>query len=171
MSAMPVGVSVMPLDNRRETLVGVAMTAERLGFDAYFLPETWAHDITKDQILPVPLPASAGANQVWTNAGTLDNKTIELSLNVPILQKRNLGWSGRFNYSRTITMITQLNEAPFTYGTDYQNSGGVFYAQAGYPYADFYGRKFVTNCSELPSAFQVCKVISASGSAQPGKTG
>lgn len=121
----------------------------RFGFNA-----TWAHDITKDQILPVPLPASAGANQVWTNAGTLDNKTIELSLNVPILQKRNLGWSGRFNYSRTITMITQLNEAPFTYGTDYQNSGGVFYAQAGYPYADFYGRKFVTNCSELPSAFQ-----------------
>ena len=46
MSAMPVGVSVMPLDNRRETLIGVAMTAERLGFDAYFLPETWAHDIT-----------------------------------------------------------------------------------------------------------------------------
>src|SRR6266852_2788627 len=46
MSAMPVGVSVMPLENRREALIGVATTAERLGYDAYFLPETWAQDIT-----------------------------------------------------------------------------------------------------------------------------
>jgi len=46
MRAMPVGVSVMPLENRREALIGVATTAERLGYDAYFLPETWAQDIT-----------------------------------------------------------------------------------------------------------------------------
>jgi alkanesulfonate monooxygenase SsuD/methylene tetrahydromethanopterin reductase-like flavin-dependent oxidoreductase (luciferase family) len=43
---MPVGVSVMPLENRREALIGVATTAERLGYNAYFLPETWAQDIT-----------------------------------------------------------------------------------------------------------------------------
>jgi alkanesulfonate monooxygenase SsuD/methylene tetrahydromethanopterin reductase-like flavin-dependent oxidoreductase (luciferase family) len=41
-----VGVSVMPLDNRRDALVDVATTAERLGYDGYFLPETWAHDVT-----------------------------------------------------------------------------------------------------------------------------
>ena len=46
MSATPIGVSVMPLDNRRDTLIGVAAVAERLGFGAYFLPETWAHDVT-----------------------------------------------------------------------------------------------------------------------------
>ena len=33
-----VGVSVMPLDNRRDALVDVATTAERLGYDGYFLP-------------------------------------------------------------------------------------------------------------------------------------
>ena len=36
----------MPLENRRETLVSLAMSADRLGFDGYFLPETWAYDIT-----------------------------------------------------------------------------------------------------------------------------
>ena len=46
MSDALVGVSVMPLDNRRDALVDVATTAERLGYDGYFLPETWAHDIT-----------------------------------------------------------------------------------------------------------------------------
>ena len=44
MNVAPVGVSVMPLENRRDVLIGVATTAERLGYDGFFLPETWAHD-------------------------------------------------------------------------------------------------------------------------------
>src|SRR5207253_10070484 len=46
MSAMPIGVSVMPLENRHDTLIDVATTAERLGYDSYFLPEAWAYDVT-----------------------------------------------------------------------------------------------------------------------------
>ena len=41
-----IGVSVMPLDNRRDALVRVATTADRLGYHGFFLPETWAHDVT-----------------------------------------------------------------------------------------------------------------------------
>ena len=41
-----IGVSVMPLENRRDVLVGVATLAERLGYAGYFLPETWAYDVT-----------------------------------------------------------------------------------------------------------------------------
>jgi len=41
-----IGVSVMPLDNRREVLVATAVEADRLGYDAFFLPETWALDVT-----------------------------------------------------------------------------------------------------------------------------
>ena len=139
---------------RPETTYETEIGADAEIMHRFGLNLTLAHDITKDQILPVPLPAAAGYNQVWTNAGTLDNKTIELSLNVPILQRRNLGWSARFNYDRTITMITKLNEPAFAYGTDYQNSGSVFFAQEGYPYAEFYGRKFITSCAELPGPFQ-----------------
>ena len=36
----------MPLENRREVLVSTAMAADRLGYDGYFLPETWAYDTT-----------------------------------------------------------------------------------------------------------------------------
>lgn len=36
----------MPLENRREVLVSTAVAADRLGFDGYFLPETWAYDVT-----------------------------------------------------------------------------------------------------------------------------
>jgi alkanesulfonate monooxygenase SsuD/methylene tetrahydromethanopterin reductase-like flavin-dependent oxidoreductase (luciferase family) len=36
----------MPLENRRDTLLSLATAADRLGFDGYFLPETWAYDTT-----------------------------------------------------------------------------------------------------------------------------
>src|SRR5436309_4122578 len=38
-------VSVMPLDNRRDALVATAVSADRLGYDGFFLPETWALDV------------------------------------------------------------------------------------------------------------------------------
>jgi alkanesulfonate monooxygenase SsuD/methylene tetrahydromethanopterin reductase-like flavin-dependent oxidoreductase (luciferase family) len=34
----------MPLETRREAIAHVATTADRLGYDAFFLPEVWAYD-------------------------------------------------------------------------------------------------------------------------------
>jgi len=42
----PVGVSLMPLENRRETIVRTATEADRRGYAGFYLPETWAHDVT-----------------------------------------------------------------------------------------------------------------------------
>ena len=42
----PLGVSVMPLETRREAILHIATTADRLGYEAFFLSETWAHDTT-----------------------------------------------------------------------------------------------------------------------------
>ena len=36
----------MPLENRRDVLVSTAVAADRLGYDGYYLPETWAYDTT-----------------------------------------------------------------------------------------------------------------------------
>lgn len=46
MPRLRIGVSVMPLENRREALVGLATAADRRGYDAFLLPETWAYDVT-----------------------------------------------------------------------------------------------------------------------------
>jgi alkanesulfonate monooxygenase SsuD/methylene tetrahydromethanopterin reductase-like flavin-dependent oxidoreductase (luciferase family) len=46
MSRDPIAVSVMPLETRRDVLIAVARMADRLGYDAFFMPETWANDIT-----------------------------------------------------------------------------------------------------------------------------
>lgn len=45
MSRLRIGVSVMPLENRREALVGLATAADGRGYDAFLLPETWSYDV------------------------------------------------------------------------------------------------------------------------------
>ena len=39
-------MSVMPLENRRQALVDLAIAADRGGYDFFTLPETWVYDIT-----------------------------------------------------------------------------------------------------------------------------
>src|SRR5256714_5348427 len=41
-----IGLSVMALEARREAIIGLATEGDRLGYDGFFLPETWAYDIT-----------------------------------------------------------------------------------------------------------------------------
>jgi alkanesulfonate monooxygenase SsuD/methylene tetrahydromethanopterin reductase-like flavin-dependent oxidoreductase (luciferase family) len=84
MNARPIGVSVMPLDNRREALIGVAAIAEQLGYSAYFLPETWAHDVTvlmaEMAIRTDRLSLGTGILGVWgRSAGTLAMAAASLS--------------------------------------------------------------------------------------------
>lgn len=72
----PVAVSLMPLENRRETIVGLARAAERRGYAALFLPETWAHDVTvllaEAAVRTERLGLGTGVLNVWgRSAGTL----------------------------------------------------------------------------------------------------
>jgi alkanesulfonate monooxygenase SsuD/methylene tetrahydromethanopterin reductase-like flavin-dependent oxidoreductase (luciferase family) len=41
-----IGLSVMPLETRREAIIALATEGDRLGYDGFVLPETWAYDIT-----------------------------------------------------------------------------------------------------------------------------
>ena len=46
LSAERLAVTVMPLENRRELILSLATSAERHGYDGFFMPETWSWDIT-----------------------------------------------------------------------------------------------------------------------------
>lgn len=71
-----VGVSVMPLENRRPTLIGVATAADRLGYDAFFLPESWTFDMTvllaEAAVRTARITLGTGILGVWSRSpGTL----------------------------------------------------------------------------------------------------
>lgn len=128
-----------------------------LGFDAEVfnrigLGFTWAKTQAKDQILVVPLATFNGASQQYQNAGQLDGKTFEASVNVPVINRRNLNYTVRGTYDRSSAVITKLGVPPYTFGATAQATDKLFFAREGERYGTFYGRLFATKCSQLPSA-------------------
>src|SRR3989454_11528084 len=58
-----IGLSIMLLETRREAIIGLAGDADRLGYAGFFMPETWAWDMTV-------LLAEAAARTTRVSLGT-----------------------------------------------------------------------------------------------------
>jgi len=84
---------------------------------------------------------------VWSNVGTLENRTTEISVNIPIIQTRDLNYSVRVNYDRTTSTIAELQVPPFFID-------GYFKVAQGLNMGAIFGRSFVKQCSELPAGFR-----------------
>jgi TonB-linked SusC/RagA family outer membrane protein len=136
-------------------------TEVELGFDAeilhkYGLTVTHALGIVSSELLQVPPPAASGFANQWKNAGQLQNSTWEVSLNVPLIEKRDVQYSARFNFDQTKSEITGIASgiAPFYYSGGDSGAAAMYYVAPNVPYGAIYGRQFVENCSQLPTAFQ-----------------
>jgi hypothetical protein len=127
---------------------------------------TYAHDVTRNQILLVNTPNSLGFSQQWQNAGTLDNKTAELSASLPVINKKDFTWSMRGTWDRTRTYITELFTPEYTTdGGTGQGTTTFFHITAntapdpasGLPqnrFGQIWGRKFYRKCSDMPTSLQ-----------------
>ena len=154
------GNSKLKPETTTETEVGTEFTLlDRLGVEL-----TYAYGVTKDQILNVGTPSSLGFATQWQNAGTLQNKTFEVALNLPIINRRDMNWSVRGTWDRTRTHITELFAPEYVQdaGTG-QGTGSFFLITArtdksnGIPanrYGNIWGRRFYTSCSGMPASVQ-----------------
>jgi len=125
---------------------------------------TFAHAITRDQILQVNTPSSLGFATQWQNAGTLDNKTFEVAASLPIINQKDFTWSMRGTWDRTRTYITQLFTPEYTTdGGTGQGTTNFFHITAnpqvndGQPqnrFGGIWGREFYRQCSQMPSSLQ-----------------
>src|SRR5947207_1453982 len=70
----------MPLENRRDVLIALATDADRLGYEAFCLPETWAYDVT------VLLAEAA----VKTKQPQLTEGLYDVSFTAPVAQLRRI---------------------------------------------------------------------------------
>jgi TonB-linked SusC/RagA family outer membrane protein len=122
-------------------------------FSRYAFTATYAQSRITNQILPVPVSASTGFVTQWQNAGTLQNKTFEMSLNIPMLQRRDVQWSTRVIYDRNRSVVTALTVPPFFIGATLQATDQIYQVKVGERFGTFYGRQFITSCSQLPAPF------------------
>src|SRR6185312_13715043 len=104
-TANTLGNKALRPENTLETEYGI--DAEL--FHKYGLTITYARDITTDELLLVPLPVASGFSNQWQNAGTMDGRTWEVSLNVPVLTRKSLAWTSRLIWDQNRAYITRLD--------------------------------------------------------------
>ena len=112
---------------------------------------TYAQSTTEDQILPVPQPSYTGFTRQWKNAGTIESKTFEATLDLRLLDRPDFNWSAKLLFDKTTSTITELTVPPFVYGVSGQQMGEVFYAREGEKVGTFYGGIMASSCAHLPA--------------------
>ncbi len=133
-----------------ETEIGIDLEL----FNKYGLTLTNARNVIDGQIMPVPVPTIGGFTSRWSNVGELTNNTFEASLNIPLIQTRDLNYSVRLNYDRTTSEISRLDLPEFFYSAaGQQGSETMFKIFQGGRMGEIFGRKFAKSCSELPAGF------------------
>jgi len=112
----------------------------RFGFDfAYY------KNNATNQLINLPLDPLSGYSSIKINAGDIQNKGIEATVDARILQsQRSLNWNISANFSRNINTIEKLTDDINTYSIP----GGSFddvqvLAVVGQKYGEIYGTKFL----------------------------
>jgi TonB-linked SusC/RagA family outer membrane protein len=90
------------LDNV-ELGINMQFADNRLGFDV-----AWFENKAYDQILPLPVSTSTGANFATLNAGNLETKGFEVSFNATPIKTNNFSWDLTLNWANPNTKVTQL---------------------------------------------------------------
>ena len=83
----------------------------RLTFSATYYIKT-----IEDMILEADLEPSTGFSSEWVNAGELENKGIELTLDATPVSNDNFEWSTTVNFFKNESEVTRLDVNPFNVG-------------------------------------------------------
>lgn len=82
----------------------------RFGFDF-----TWYDQTTKDQIISLPTSITSGYTAKLVNAGKIQNKGIELVVDVIPIETKEWNWKLSFNYTKNWSKVKELAEGMDTY--------------------------------------------------------
>lgn len=98
----------------------------RIGIDvAYFNNET------RNQILSIDIPVSAGARKMKTNAGTISNEGVEIQLKGTPIQTKDFSWDATINFSYTKNKLKSFVPGLDVYNIGSPWSAANFIAQPG----------------------------------------
>lgn len=115
--------------------IDLSMFNFRLGFtfDAYYKK-------TSDVLLPVPLSNTLPVTMLMTNAGEIENKGLEFSINTVNINKK-LIWTTDLNMSFNRNKVLSLADYSKVYyfGYTYSNNSYISLVKVGEPIGVFYG--------------------------------
>ena len=118
------------------------------GLEMFFLNRRVGFDValykvnTIDQILPVKVTSATGYNYKVINAGEIENKGIEFSLNATPVVKKDFSWNLSINYSKNINEVISLTEGLENLQLGSFQGGVTINAMVGQPYGVIYGTDY-----------------------------
>lgn len=106
-----------------------------------------------DQILKVPVTPLTGAAFQWQNAGTIQTKVWEASLNADIINNKDWNWNMGLTYDKVKQKITKLNCTPYMLnGTRFRIEEGIDF---GVLYLDKFARSLDEVANQVPAGRKV----------------
>lgn len=118
-NAGPVGsytVMSLPSQLPNTALKPTLSNSYDLGFELRFIKDKIGIDFTyynrenTNQILPLSVPSSSGYSTALVNAGNIQNKGIEIAMNINPIKNDNFNWEINFNIAKATTIVNELAE-------------------------------------------------------------
>ena len=134
-----------------------------IGLNANFLGKftieaVYSNSKTEDQFMLVDIfsPANRGKNRQWQNVGNINFNTLEVTLGInDVIKTDNFKWDLNFIFDTTSNEITGLDVAERKVGY-----GDLFLIKEGEEFGSMYGRKFVTDLTQMEAQLPNGKDIS-----------
>ncbi|MBF9220000.1 SusC/RagA family TonB-linked outer membrane protein [Hymenobacter ruricola] len=134
---------------------------------------TYYNSRSKDIIVAVPAASTSGFTSQYANAGTMENKGIEVLLGgTPISTKSGFSWDISVNYTRNRNRVIEVNNITPNIGLGGLSSPSIE-ARVGQPYNSFYGTQMLRDpdgnivVSATTGQPLVSPVLTTLGSIQP----
>lgn len=144
-----VTVFSLPSTQANTTLVPEKTKSFEVGLEMAFLRNRFGFDVTYynaktiNQILPVSVSPSTGFSSMYVNAGTVQNKGIELSMFVTPVKTKDFSWTMNFNYTKNTNTVVELFDTATKNLQIASLQGGVsINATVGQPYGTIRGKDF-----------------------------
>jgi TonB-linked SusC/RagA family outer membrane protein len=138
-----------------ETGLSIQAFKNRVGLDV-----TYYDNVSRNQIINIPVSSAFGYDSKVINAGKINNKGIELTLSGTPVRQNGFEWNSSLNWSRNRNKVIQL--APGVNTFQLSNSLVTLVAREGQPYGQILGNDFIY-------AADGQKVIKADGTYERGQ--
>lgn len=122
----------------KEVGLELAFLQNRLGLDvSYYITNT------RDQLIPVDISQATGYSSKFMNAGDVENKGIEISLNATPVKTKDFTWDIRVNWTKNKNKVVALYQDSKNLPLGTFQGGVSLNAQLGQPYGNIFGRTWV----------------------------
>jgi TonB-linked SusC/RagA family outer membrane protein len=118
--------------------------------DKFSLEFNYVESTTDDQILRVPLSAATGFSAQWRNAGEIESKTLEASLNSNIITREDLNWDLGIVWDKSEQKVSRLNVPAYLTGPGTQETT-IFRVEEGTNFGAMLGNEFIRSLDDLPT--------------------